>query len=51
MHTKISVGIPKEITCSIKGRKDSIRVNIKETGWSLWIGFICLRIGTSGRLS
>jgi hypothetical protein len=30
--------------------EDNIRINLGEIGWGVWIGFICLRIGTSGRV-
>jgi hypothetical protein len=30
--------------------EDNIKINLRETEWVLWSGFIWLRIGTSGGL-
>jgi len=30
--------------------EDNIRMDLSEVGWSVWTGFIWLRIGTSGRM-
>jgi hypothetical protein len=29
---------------------DNIKIDLREIGWGVWSGFICLRMGTSGRL-
>jgi hypothetical protein len=31
-------------------REDGIRIDLKETGWGVWIEFDWLRIGTGGEL-
>jgi hypothetical protein len=30
--------------------EDNIKMNLREMGLGMWIGFICLRIGTGGGL-
>jgi hypothetical protein len=30
--------------------EDGIRMDFRETGWRVWIGFVWLRIGTCGEL-
>jgi hypothetical protein len=30
--------------------EDNIKMYYHEMGWGMWTGFICLRIGTNGRL-
>jgi hypothetical protein len=30
--------------------EDGIRMDLRETGWRVWIGFDLLRIGTGGEL-
>jgi hypothetical protein len=50
---KISVGKPegeKMLVRSRHGCKD-IKMDLRETGWRVCIGFFWLRIGTGGRLS
>jgi hypothetical protein len=27
---------------------DNIKMDLRKTGWMVWIGLICLRIGTGG---
>jgi hypothetical protein len=31
--------------------EDGIRMDLREIGWRVWNGFLCLRIGTDGELS
>jgi hypothetical protein len=35
---------------SRRRREDGIRMDLKETGWGVWIEFDWLRIGTGGEL-
>jgi hypothetical protein len=30
--------------------EDGIRMDVREIGWRVWIGFDCLRLGTGGEL-
>jgi hypothetical protein len=50
---KVLVGKPKGKRPLGKPRcryEDGIRMNHREIGWGVWIGFDCLRIGTGGEL-
>jgi hypothetical protein len=48
---KILVGKPEEkrpLERPRRRREDNIKMDFRETGFGLWIGFIWLMIGTSG---
>jgi hypothetical protein len=50
---KILVGKPEGNRLLVRPRcrwKDSIRMDLKEIGFGVWIGFIWLRVLTSGGL-
>jgi hypothetical protein len=50
---KIMVGNPEGKRPLGRPRRrwdDNIKMDLRENGWRVWIGFICLRIGTSGGL-
>jgi hypothetical protein len=50
---KILVGMPegKRLLGRPKRRwEDEIRMDLRETGWKVWIGFDCLGIGTGSEL-
>jgi hypothetical protein len=51
---RVLVGKPEEKRPFGRPRhrwEDEIRMDLKETGWGVWSGFIWLRIGTNDGLS
>jgi hypothetical protein len=50
---KILVGKPEGKRPLVRSRRrweDGIRMDLREIGWVVWIGFYWLRIGTGGGL-